>query len=74
MPQVSLYIDEATLKRIEVAAKTERLSLSKYVSLKLRASLEDRWPDRFDELFGAISDDSFGVEPVSAQDVPRHSL
>ena len=74
MPQVSLYIDQSTLKRVEVAAKTERLSLSKYVSLKLRASLEDQWPDHFDELFGAIGDKSFGVEPVSAADVPRQSL
>lgn len=74
MPQVSLYIDEETLKRIEVAAKTERLSLSKYVSRKLRASLEDRWPEHFDELFGAIDDKSFGVDPILVADIPRESL
>ena len=74
MPQVSLYIDEATLKRIEVAAKTERLSLSKYVSRKLRASLEDQWPEHFDELFGAITDNTFGVDPIVEPDVRRETL
>ena len=74
MPQVSLYIDENTLKRIEVAAKTERVSLSKYVSRKLRASLDDQWPEHFDKLFGAISDESFAVEPITQPDAPRANL
>jgi len=29
MPQLSLYIDEETLSKIEIAAKIEKLSLSK---------------------------------------------
>lgn len=74
MPQVSLYIDESTLKRIELAAKTERLSLSKYVSQKLRASLDDQWPEHYHELFGAISDATFRVDPVRGDDAPRESL
>ena len=74
MPQVSLYIDEATLKRIEIAAKTEKLSLSKYVSRKLQASLADQWPEHFGELFGAITDKSLSRQPVSSADVPREEL
>ena len=74
MPQVSLYIDEATLRRIEIAAKTEKLSLSKYVSMKLRKSLADEWPQRYDELFGAIEDDSFVVDSPSTHDAPREAL
>jgi len=74
MPQVSLYIDEATLRRIEVAAKTEHLSLSKYVSQKLRASLEDEWPAHFEDLFGAITDPTFAVETITVDDVPREQL
>jgi hypothetical protein len=34
MPQLSLYIDEETLKRIEAGADAENLSLSKYVVKK----------------------------------------
>jgi hypothetical protein len=74
MPQVSLYIDEETLKRIEIAAKTEHLSLSKYVSLKLRGSLADQWPERYGELFGSITDTSFAAEPPGAEDTPREPL
>ena len=74
MPQLSLYIDENTLRRIETAAKTEKLSLSKYVSMKLRKSLADEWPEHYDELFGAIDDDSFGVEIQTAADVQREPL
>ncbi|MCK4514502.1 MAG: hypothetical protein KAU31_04545 [Spirochaetaceae bacterium] len=74
MPQVSLYIDEITLRRIETAAKTERLSLSKYVSMKLRKSLADEWPEHYDGLFGAIEDGSFVVETQTVADVRRESL
>jgi len=74
VPQVSLYIDEITLRRIETAAKTEKLSLSKYVSTKLRRSLTDEWPDHYDELFGAIEDDSFVVDAPSSPDAQRESL
>ncbi len=74
MPQVSLYIDEITLRRIETAAKTEKLSLSKYVSMKLRRSLADEWPDHYDELFGAIEDDSFVVDAPASPDIHREPL
>jgi hypothetical protein len=74
MPQVSLYLDETTLRRIELAATTEGVSLSKYVARKLRSSMEDEWPAHFGDLFGAIDDGTFGVDPVSVGDVPREQL
>lgn len=74
MPQVSLYLDEKTLRRIEVAATTEGLSLSKYVARKLRSSLDDEWPAHFGDLFGAIDDDTYAVDRVSAADAPREEL
>ena len=74
MPQVSLYIDEETYKRIEIAAQTEKLSLSKYVATKLRETLDDRWPDRFEELFGSIDDTSFTVPPPAYDDASRETL
>lgn len=74
MPQISLYIDEPTLRRIEVAAETEKLSLSKYVSTKLRKSLEDEWPECYDELFGAVEDATLVIDPPPAPDGERESL
>ena len=59
MPQLSLYIDEETLKRIEAGADAENLSLSKYVVKKLKQSIRDRWPENFSQLYGSIQDDTF---------------
>lgn len=74
MPQVSVYIDQETYERIEVAAKTENVSLSKYVSRKLRQSLDDAWPVNYDRLFGAIDDPSFARSQPEGKDLPRERL
>ncbi len=59
MPQLSLYIDEKTLKKIALAAKIEKLSVSKFVVKKLNESIHDTWPENFDKMFGSITDESF---------------
>lgn len=58
MPQLSLYFDEPTLKLLEKAAKTDNLSVSKWVKNKVLRSLEDEWPENYFALFGAIDDTS----------------
>ncbi len=42
MPQLSLYIDKETLSKIEIAAKIEKLSLSKWVVSKLKDTIEPK--------------------------------
>lgn len=59
MPQLSLYIDEKTLKNVEKAAKTEHVSISKWVCSKLKKTFNEDWPENYFELFGSIEDDSF---------------
>jgi hypothetical protein len=59
MPQLSIYIDKATLNKLEQAAKNENKSISKWAVNRLKQSLDDRWPDNFFDLFGSIKDDSF---------------
>ena len=59
MPQISLYVDEKTLKQIENAAESEKKSISKWVSSKLKSSLQNRWPEGYFNLFGGIKDDTF---------------
>lgn len=59
MPQISLYIDEATLKKIERAARKKRVSISKWVADQLRARLDAVYPPQFADLFGSIRDESF---------------
>lgn len=76
MPQISLYIDEATLKKVENAARKNRISISKWVAQQLRARLEAVYPANFSDLFGSISDDSF-KRPEQADltvDAPREEF
>ncbi len=62
MPQLSLYIDDETLSKIETAAKINRTSISKWVSERLKESLANSWPENYASLFGSIDDDSFNTE------------
>ena len=76
MPQLSLYIDKDTLKKIEIAAKLEHMSLSKYVVSKLNDNLVNSWPENYEDLFGSIGDETFEVnaEENFASDAPREGL
>ena len=76
MPQLSLYIDENTLRKIETAAKLENVSISKYVVRKLNETMKKSWPDNYAKLFGAIDDDSFAVDRPKdfSQDGTREAL
>jgi hypothetical protein len=62
MPQISLYIDESTLKKVESAAKQKNISISKWVGEQIRSQLDPKYPSEFDKLFGSIDDESF-IEP-----------
>ncbi len=59
MPQISLYIDAPTLKKVEAAASRQHVSISKWVAEQIRARVEPIYPSDFSELFGSISDPSF---------------
>lgn len=64
MPQLSLYLNENILKKLEIASKIEHLSISKFVVKKLTESLNSSWPSNYDELFGSISDETFKVDKI----------
>jgi hypothetical protein len=76
MPQLSLYLDEKTLKMVQQAAKLSRISMSKWVAKQLRTQLHNEWPQEYFKLFGSIMDPSFaGPEPMTTTaDVPREAL
>ncbi len=63
MPQLSLYIDDGTLKRLEICAKINNTSVSRFVSVTLKRHLDRSWPDGYRNLFGSIKDDSFLEQP-----------
>ncbi len=73
MPQISLYIDEKTLTKVEDAAKRQRVSISKWVAEQIRAKVEPVYPADYGSLFGSISDDTFmrPMVPSFGSDVKR---
>lgn len=76
MPQISLYIDKSTLKKVETLAKKEKKSISKWVRLRIKKSMDKTWPDDFFSLFGSVTDKKF-VRPDELElkiDVPREKL
>lgn len=62
MPQISLYIDEKTLRKVESAASRQHVSISKWVADQIRAKVDPVYPVKFEELFGSIAYESF-TEP-----------
>jgi len=73
MPQVSLYVDQETLEKIEELARKSHTSISKWVGNNIRRIIQDDYPEDFFELFGAVRDDSFKRpdQPSSNQDAKR---
>jgi len=59
MPQISLYVDKKTLKKVNKAASLSKTSVSDWVSRKIKHSLKTEWPEGYFLLFGAIKDSSF---------------
>ena len=76
MPQISLYIDEATLKKVESAASRQHVSISKWVAEQIRAKVEPVYPKDFEDLYGSIADESFvrPQGPDGTVDTRRDSL
>lgn len=56
MPQVTIYLDEDTQKRVKKAARAEGLSLSKWIAASLREKTKSTWPKAFLDLAGAFPD------------------
>ena len=59
MPQISLYIDGPTLKKVESAASRQHVSISKWVAEQIRAKVTPIYPKGFENLFGSITDKTF---------------
>jgi hypothetical protein len=59
MPQISLYIDDDTLEKIAEIAKSENLSISKWVGGNIKSLIKNRYPEDFFSLFGTLKDENF---------------
>lgn len=59
MPQLSLYLDNRTMKAVESKAKARKISISKYVKEAIEKDINAHWPKDYFNLFGSIKDRSF---------------
>jgi hypothetical protein len=59
MAQISLYIDSKTLEKVESAAQSSKMSISKYISTTLEDHLNARWPPDYAALLGSVDDKTF---------------
>ena len=76
MAQLTVYIDDETRRRIELAARRANTSVSQWVKERLSSALETEWPRGYFDLFGALKDADLErpAQPGSAEDVDRELL
>ena len=76
MPQISLYIDEVTLKKVESAAMRQHISISKWVAEQIKKKVEPIYPLGFEDLFGSIDDPTFKKPDMLdfSGDAPREKI
>jgi hypothetical protein len=76
MPQISLYIDEETLRKVEDAAKRQHLSISKWVSEQIRSKIDPVYPAGYEDLYGSVGEADIRrpVEVGFEEDSKREAL
>ena len=64
MPQLSLYLDDATMELLQEQARESGQSLSKYAAECIRESKKQTgWPTWFFDLYGCAKDDDTFMRP-----------
>ena len=76
MPQLSLYLDDATHREVEVRAKLGNMSASRFVTSILKMYFTRGWPTGYHNIFGSIDDDTFVIQGDTGwvADAPRERL
>ena len=59
IPQLSLYLTQEQLAKVESEAHADKMSLSKWVVTQIINRIEPRYPDGWSDLFGSVYDSSF---------------
>lgn len=56
MSQLTIYLDPESMKRVRSAARTDKVSVSRWARARLCESLRRAWPPDYFALFGALRD------------------
>jgi hypothetical protein len=73
MPQVTLYLDQATAKRLKAAARRAGLSRSRWLAALIREREAGEWPQAVRELAGSWAEleTARGLRRRTGRDAPR---
>jgi hypothetical protein len=76
MGQVTIYLDEQTEKKARAAARSEGVSLSKWVAKRIDRTAQREWPAFVRELAGAWPDlpEAGHLRKSKRKDLPRGRL
>lgn len=76
MPQISLYVDKETLKKVNKAANLSNKSVSEWVAHKIKHTLKMSWPEGYFSLFGIVKDRTFKrpTKKSFSNDIKREAL
>jgi hypothetical protein len=76
MAQVTIYLDDDTVRRVERAAKQTGSSVSAWIKNRLTEALDQAWPPGYFDLFGRLQD--VGLErppqPDPSSDADREPM
>jgi hypothetical protein len=76
MSQMTIYLDDASVRAIKRSAKREHVSVSNWARRRLCEAVRDTWPTDFFTAFGALRDSDLErpPQPSPASDAKRQEL
>lgn len=76
MAQLTIYLDESSLKAIKQKAKKERTSVSRWTRKRLIESLDLDWDEDYFDVLGALSESDLRrpEQPRTPGDVRREKI
>ncbi len=76
MSQLTIYLDEASMKDVRKSAKRENVSVSLWARRRLSEAIRHTWPRDYFVLFGSLRDSDLTRPPQDAlvADSPRKSF
>lgn len=77
MGQVTIYLDSETEKKLKNAAKSNQISVSKWVSSIIQEHVKNEWPQDIAELAGSWKDKFPSLDEIRSSqtnDIRREEL
>jgi hypothetical protein len=74
--QLTIYMDDETLDKVERSARLAKVSVSRWVRDRLSSIVEKEWPEGYFDLFASLSDEDIErpAQPILDVDAPRDRL